>query len=159
MPSKFLRRALVAASAACLIHVAPAGVPAALAATVCPTALSFGAQVTCALDVAGEADSFALSASAGDAVLIHAVSAANSGLEVDLELRDGSEALGAARGGTSAEMVCKIPATARYAVSVFDSGGDEVGGYRIEAQRINRPVGAFTAAMGRPRHGVVGADH
>ncbi|HUR76895.1 MAG TPA: calcium-binding protein [Acidimicrobiales bacterium] len=155
MSSKFLRGAVLVASTVCLTHLASLDV-AALAATTCPSTLSFGAPIKCAIDTAGEADSFALSAAAGDAVLIHAVGT-GSGLEVDLEMRSGSESVCAARAGASAEMVCKIPATARYAVSVFDSGGDDTGGYRIEAQRINRPVGALSASMGRPRHGVIAA--
>jgi Ca2+-binding RTX toxin-like protein len=155
MSSVRLRRGLVAAAALVLVPLVSLDAPAAIAATSCPTTLSFGAPVACALDKAGEVDSFGLTASAGDAVLLHVVGATGSGLDVDLEMRDGSGALCASRAGASAEAVCRVPASARYTVSVFDSGNDEFGAYRLEAQRINKPTGALSAAMGRPRHGVL----
>ncbi len=139
-----------------LCPASPRAAAAPTAPTACPTSLSYGGTFGCALDVVGEVDSFGLSATAGDRVLLHAVGATGSGLDVDLEMRDASgTTICAARAGSSAEAICPVTTTARHTVSVFDSGSDEAGTYKLSAQRINRPVGAFTMVMGRPRHGVV----
>ena len=68
--------------------------PKVAAATTCPTTLSFGAT----LGVFARQDDrsrrrSAPPSTAGDAVFVHAVGAAGSGLEVDLDVRDPSGAV------------------------------------------------------------------
>jgi Ca2+-binding RTX toxin-like protein len=152
----FVKKLVVAATTA-LVVACLYTAPKVEAATSCPTTLSFGATVPCALDAKGETDAFALSASAGDVAFVHAVGASGAGLEMDLDVSDPSgKTICSATAGASTEVVCPLPTTGRYTVAVFDSGGDDVGAYRIDAQRVNRPVGAFALAMGRPRQGAVG---
>ncbi|MEY2426196.1 MAG: hypothetical protein QOI61_1768, partial [Actinomycetota bacterium] len=142
--------------AVAVLLLGPAVPKAAAAATACATSLSYGTTIGCALDAVGEADSFGLSATAGDRVLLHVVGATGSGLDVDLEMRDPSgTTICSSRAGSSAEALCAVTTTARHTVSVFDSGSDETGAYKLSAQRVNKPVGAFAVAMGRPRHGAI----
>lgn len=120
----------------------------------CPTTLRFGdVPAACAIGKAGEIDTFWLSATAGDGVFLHAV---GSGIDVDFEVRDpGDKPVCAARAGAATDALCKIPATARYMVLVFDSGGDETGSYRLDAQRVNKPVGAAPLTVARPLHSAI----
>ena len=133
-------------------QVAPRGGSVA-AAVGCPTTLTYGAApVACTISAAKEIDVYGLSAAAGDAALVHVVGAANSGLDVDIDVRDAAKKIiCSARAGASAEVLCPLPAGGRYAVSVFDSGGDETGAYRVDVQRANRPVGATGLSVARPR--------
>jgi Ca2+-binding RTX toxin-like protein len=151
MSSKLFTAALLIASVSFL------GPPkAAAAATNCPTTLAYGTPVSCSIDKTKEVDLFSLTAAAGDALFVHAVRAAGSSLEMDLDVRDPSgKVVCAGTAGPSTAVVCPAATSGRYTVSVFDSGGDELGGYRLDAQRINKPVGAFALAMGRPRQGLV----
>ena len=153
MPSKRLALATTAFLIACLSYGAPRAT-----ATACPTTISFGATLACSLDKTTEVDAFGVTVTAGDAIFVHAVGATGSGLEVDLDVRDPSGTLAcSATAGASAEVVCPVKTTGKYTVSVFDSGHDDVGGYKIDAQRVNKPVGAFALGMARPRQGLVGA--
>src|SRR5262249_48030943 len=153
------RRGLVAAATTALLFacLSFSAAPQVAAATACPTTLAFGTTVGCAIDAKGETDAFALNASAGDVAFVHAVGASGAGLEMDLDVRDPSgKTICSATAGPSAEVVCPLPAAGKYTVAVFDSGGDDTGAYRLDTQRVNKPVGAFALALGRPRQGLVG---
>jgi Ca2+-binding RTX toxin-like protein len=154
---RFRRSVLAVAITTLLLACLPTGAPKVAAATACPTTIAFGATFGCSLDKTTEVDAFGVTVTAGDAIFVHAVGAAGSGLEVDLDVRDPSGAVVcSASAGASAEVVCPITTSGKHTVSVFDSGHDDVGAYRLDAQRINRPVGAFALGVARPRQGLIG---
>ncbi|HVT76759.1 MAG TPA: calcium-binding protein [Acidimicrobiales bacterium] len=153
---QFRRVALAGAITALLVACLPTGTPKVAAAAACPSTISYGTTVACSLAAKGEVDGFALSASAGDVTYVHATGAAGSGLEMDLDVRDpAGKTVCSATAGPSTEVVCRLATTGGYTVSVFDSGSDDVGGYRLEAQRVNRPVDALALATARSRQGLI----
>ena len=54
------------------------------------------------------------------------------------------------RAGASSALACKAPVAGKYTINAFDSGADEVGSFRTEIQRANKPVNATALAVASP---------
>lgn len=156
---RFMRGLALVGATALATQLAPAGASVAQAATTpppaCPTSISYGTTIGCSLAKAGEVDTYALTAAAGDTMFVHVVGAAGFGLDVDFDVRDpGGTVICSARAGASTSMPCKAAVAGKHAIAVFDAGADEAGNYKISAQRANKPVGALAVSVARPRQGV-----
>lgn len=147
---RVLRGSALVGVAALVASAAPYSVIKASAA-MCPSTLSYGGTATCSIDKAGKVTPFTLTAAAGDVIHTHVVSLTTDTIEADFDVKDAAgKVLCAARAGATTAMPCKAPAAGKYTINVFDAGADEMGAFRLELQRANKPVNAAALTVASP---------
>lgn len=149
-----LRHALLIVLLALLL-AAPA---APLAAQSCPTMITPGTPLSCALRTPAETDSFTLGADAGDVVLLRVAKSAGD-MTPRVQLRDPNGAILCQAGESYAPGAeisrCVLPQSGSYGVQVRDVSGTRIGTYTLYLQRLNRPVDSLNLAVGQATPGTI----
>ena len=133
----------VVAGLALVAHASPA--QKAHAQQACLATLDFGSVAECALDTAGEVDSFTFAGVEGDSVRVKTVAVtATLQLTVEIAQPDGTTICRSAAN----EVTCRLRTSGTHTVRVKCTSRTGTGYYTIYFQRLNNPVGCTPVSYG-----------
>ncbi|MBK8904512.1 MAG: hypothetical protein IPM53_25260 [Anaerolineaceae bacterium] len=123
----------------------PSGKPVLAGGSTCSSNLNFGQTIHCAIDLAGETDSFTFSGSAGDRIRVRVVETSGSLAAFQEIIQPGGTSLCST---IVTEITCLLESNGNHTLLINDFGGTDNGNYSLYLQRLNNPVGCSTIAFG-----------
>jgi exosome complex RNA-binding protein Csl4 len=125
-------------------------------AQTCPGTITFGDNISCSIDVAGESDSYTFSGSAGDRVYARVGTAGLNSPRVEIKRPSGTT-LCASWGTYAATVSCQLDTSGTHQVIAKSQSASATGAYGLYAQLLGNPQNTTPATYGENYTGTLAA--